>query len=134
MALPGLQGAFEVEEANRKGLERRNAEKEAQNQADHRACQSRAMKDTVLKVFDRPFSAYKRKDEPVVLASALGLDTTGTIPVLKKRTKVFLNSHKNELIQNPQFMDLFPARRQHTFDGEIFNRDLSGGAGPSGLI
>lgn len=50
----GFTNTFEAEEANRKELERRNAKKEAQKQVDHRACQSQIIKDTVLKVFDRP--------------------------------------------------------------------------------
>jgi len=134
VALPKLQDTFEAEEANWKELERCNAEKEAQKQADNHARQSRIIKDTILQVFDRQFSAYKRKDELIVLADALELDTTGTIPILKERIKVFLDSHKNELIQNPRFMGLFQVRRYHVFDGGICDRDLSGGAGPSGLM
>jgi len=84
------------------------------------------MKDTVLKGFDCPFSAHKLKDELIVLAGALELDTTGTVPVLKERIKVFLDSHKNELLQNPRFMGLFQAKRRHGFDREICDRGLSG--------
>jgi len=135
VALPVLQDTFEATEGpNWKELERRNTEKEAQKQAGNHAHQSRIIKNTVLQVFDRQFSAYKLKGELIVLAGALELDTTGTIPILKERIKFFLDSHKNELIQNPRFMGLFHARRQHTFDGEIWDRDLSGGAGPSGLM
>ena len=133
VALPELKDAFEAEEASRKEQERCNAEKEAQKQADHHARQSQIIKDTVLKVFDRPLTTYKRKDELIVLAGALELDTTGIVPALKERIKTYLDSHKNELMQNPRFMGLFQARRQHTFDGENCNGDLSGEAGPSGL-
>ena len=134
VALPELRDTFEAEEANRKELERSNAKKEAQKQADHRARQSQIMKDTVLKVFNCPFSAYKHKDELIVLAGALELDTTGTVSVLKECIKAFLDSHKNELLQNPRFVGLFQARRQHPFDREICNRELSDGAGPSGQM
>jgi len=50
-----------------------------------------------------PYSAYKLKDKLIVLAGALELDTTGTIPVIKERIKEYLDLHKNELVQNPRF-------------------------------
>ena len=134
VALPELQDMFEAEEIARKEKERCDAEKEAQKQADDYARQSQIIKDTVLKVFDRPFSVHKRKDELIVLAGALELDKTGTIPALKERIKTYLNSHKDELMQNPRFMGLFQSRRQHAFDGESHDRELGGGAGPSGLM
>jgi len=67
VALPELQDI--AEEANRKKLERCNVEEEAQKQADRHACQ-----DRVLKGFDHRFSAYKRKDEFIILAGALELE------------------------------------------------------------
>ncbi len=136
VASPELQDTFGAEEAYRKELERCHAEMEAPKQADNHAHQSRVIKDTVLQVFDRQFSAYKRKDELIALAGALELDTTGTIPTLKERIKVFLDSHKDELIQNPRFMGLFRARARGywVFEGEICDEDLIGGAGPSGLM
>lgn len=133
MALPVLQDTFGATAGtNWDELERRNTKNESQKQVDNHAYQSRIIKNTDLQVFDRQFSAYKRKDELIVLAGALALDTTGTIPILKERIKLFLDSHKNELMQNPRFMGLFHARRQHAF--EICDRELSGGAGPSGLM
>ena len=134
VALPELQNVFEAEEANRKEQERCNAEKEAQKQAEHLARQSQIMKDTVLKIFDHPLSTYKRKDELIVLAGALELDTTGTILALKERIKAYVDSHKNSLMQNPRFMGLFQARRQHAFDRENWDGNLSGEAGPSRLM
>ena len=125
----------------REEQQRCNAEKEAQKQAENRARESQIIKDTVLKVFDRPYSAYKRKDEFIVLAGALEIDKTGTIPALKECIGEYLNSHKNELIQNPRFMGLFQARRQRADIGENWDTSSSqitqgpnSGAGPSRLM
>ena len=113
VALLELKDTFEAEEANRKEQEWCNAEKEAQKQADYLARQSQITKETVLKNFNCPYSACKLKDKLIVLASALELDTTGTILVLKECIKEYLDLHKNELVQNPWFMHLFKARWQH---------------------
>jgi len=93
------------------------------------------------KILDCPYSAYKLKDdsELIVLAGALELDTTGTILVLKECIKEYLDLHKNELVQNPQFMHLFKARRQHTDlpvddGGNYYSQNLSSGVGPSRLM
>ena len=121
---------------NWKEQEQCNTEKEAQKQADHRARQFQIIKDTVLKVFNRPFSIYKCKDELIVLAGTLELDTTGTVLALKERIKTYLNLHKDELMQNPWFMGLLHARQQHTFDWESCDGEDGGGAlaGPSRLV
>ena len=63
----------------------------------------------VLKVFDCLLTTYKRKDELIVLAGALELDTTGIVPALKEHIKTYLDSHKNKLMQNTWFMGLFQA-------------------------
>lgn len=136
VALPELQDSFEAEETNRKEQEWCNTEKEARKQASQNARQSQIIKDTVLKVFDRPFSVYRRKDELIVLAGALELDTIGTIPALKQCIKSYLNSHKDELMQVPRFIGLFQARQQQrAFDGgncdRVLGDDSEALAGPS---
>ena len=54
-----------------------------------------------------------------MLAGALGLDTTGTIPDLKNPIKAHLDPYKDKLMQAPWFKGLFQGRRQHTSNGEI---------------
>ena len=63
----------------------------------------------------------------------LNSNTTGTIPVLKERIKVFLSSQQEQADTKPTVHGFVP-RRQHAFDREICNRDLSGGARPSELM
>ena len=75
---------------------------------------------------------YKHKDELIVLAGAFELDTTGTILALKERIKVYVDSHKNDLMQYPWFMGLFQARWQHAFDKGNWDGNLSGDAGVAG--
>ena len=83
-----------------------------------------------------PLSTYKHKDEFIVLAGALELDTTGTVLALKDHIKTHLKSHKDGLMQNLRFMGMFQARQQHTLDQGMGDGEHSGhgGAGPSGLM
>ena len=69
-------------------------------------------------------------------SAAKALDMTRTILALKECIKVYVDSNKNDLMQNPQFMGLFQARWQHAFDRENWDGNLSGdaGAGPSRLV
>ena len=53
---------------------------------------------------------------------------TGTILALKEHIKGYVDSHKNSLIQNPWFIGLSQARRQHAFHRENWDGNLSGEA------
>ena len=102
--------------------------KEAQKRADHRARQSRTIQDPNTDLFFRsPFSTFKRKDELIVLAGRLELDTTGTVPILKQRIKAHLRSHEDELMQNPRFRALFTAEQQDAFEIRKFLREHNRG-------
>jgi hypothetical protein len=71
----------------------------------------RIHEDTSSKVFTGSLSSYKRKDDLIVLAGALGLSTTGTIPELMAKIKAHIEDHP-ELTQNPRFSGLFQRGRR----------------------
>ncbi|EGO19041.1 hypothetical protein SERLADRAFT_411938 [Serpula lacrymans var. lacrymans S7.9] len=93
---PELKAVFEQQEIERKEKARIDTEKEAK---------------TVMKVFDRFFASYKRKEDLIVIAGALRLPIDGTVKALIERIKSHLQGHK-ELANNPRFAGLFGRRVQ----------------------
>ncbi|KAG6876505.1 hypothetical protein C0992_012680 [Termitomyces sp. T32_za158] len=74
---PELKEAFEKEEVERQKREQINAEREAQKARDAAERSARINEDSVLKTFDYPLSHYKKKDDLIMIASALRLPTEG---------------------------------------------------------
>ena len=67
-------------------------------------------------VVSEPLSSYKRKDDVIILAGALGLKTTGTVPELTANIKDYLTSH-TEIQDEPRFAGLFLHKRHHMDNG-----------------
>jgi hypothetical protein len=62
-----------------------------------------------------PLSSYKRKDDLVILAGALSLNTMGTVSKLSSLIKSHLSD--NTAIQlDPRFAGLFLQNKQHCVD------------------
>ncbi|EGO20109.1 hypothetical protein SERLADRAFT_373548 [Serpula lacrymans var. lacrymans S7.9] len=108
---PELKAVFEQQEIERKEKARIDTEKEASKQQEDTARNTRITIETVMKVFDRSFASYKRKEDLIVIAGALGLPIDGTVKALIERIKSHLQGHK-ELADNPQFAGLFGRRIQ----------------------
>ena len=85
------------------------------------------------KVFAIPLTSYNHKDDLLDIVTALGLECTGTIAMLKECIQVYLASHP-DIVLNPRFSGLMKARKlrkcAHT-DVDVPSQDQ---AGPSGSI
>ncbi|EGN98067.1 hypothetical protein SERLA73DRAFT_123464 [Serpula lacrymans var. lacrymans S7.3] len=108
---PELKAVFEQQETERKEKARIDTEKEASKQQEDTARNTQITIETVMKVFDRSFASYKRKEDLIVIAGALGLPIDGTVKALIERIKSHLQGHK-ELANNPRFAGLFGRRVQ----------------------
>ena len=108
---PDMQEAFEKEMA-----EKEAAEKEAEAKAAEKAAQeairlSRIQEDTASRQFTNALSAYKKKDDLITLAGALGLPTSGTVTHLHAQIKAHLEQHQ-DLKSNSRFTGLFKTRNR----------------------
>ncbi|EGO22368.1 hypothetical protein SERLADRAFT_409890 [Serpula lacrymans var. lacrymans S7.9] len=106
-----LKAVFKQQEIERKEKARIDTEKEASKQQEDTAHNTRITIETVMKVFDKSLASYKRKEDLIVIAGALGLPIDGTVKALIERIKSHLQGHK-ELADNPQFSGLFGHRVQ----------------------
>ena len=85
------------------------------------------------KVFANPLTSYNHKDDLLDIVTALGIECTGTIAMLKVRIQVYLASHP-DIISNPHFSGLMKACKLHKCmhtDVDVPSQDQ---AGPSGSI
>jgi hypothetical protein len=112
---PELKEAFEAEKAEKAAQAKEAAEKEAEKAVQEAARVSRIQEETVSKNFTGGLSSFKKKDDLIILAGALGLETDGTIPILTARIRTHLDEHP-ELAQSQRFAGLF-VRQRHAARG-----------------
>jgi DDE superfamily endonuclease len=108
---PELKAVFKAEMAEKEAQGRQAAEKEAQKVVEDAARAEQINEDTASKIFTGSLSSYKRKDDLIVLAGALGLSTGGTVVELTSRIKSHVEDHP-ELAQNTRFAGLFQRGRR----------------------
>ena len=110
---PDMVDEFEKEMAEKEAAEKEAAEKEAEKAAQEAARTSRIQADTVSRQFTGSLSSYKKKKEDlIILASALALPTSGTVPQLYAAIKSHLDTHP-ELATNGRFAGLFNSRHRN---------------------
>ncbi|KAJ8509345.1 hypothetical protein ONZ45_g8476 [Pleurotus djamor] len=114
LTLPENKAAFEAQLAERAHQEAVAAQKEADKAAEEAARQERISIDATSKVFLKPLTSYRKKEDLLVLATALGLSTDGTIPELSNRIKDHLEANSAQLKDNDRFAGLFTAGRRRT--------------------
>ena len=61
-------------------------------------------------------SSYKRKDDLIILAGALGLETVGTVSKLARLIKSHLSDHP-DIQLDPRFAGLFRNKRRRVDNG-----------------
>ncbi|KIJ90309.1 hypothetical protein K443DRAFT_79390, partial [Laccaria amethystina LaAM-08-1] len=71
LTLPEMKAAFDTQEVVRLEKEKTDREKEAQKTSEALERNAQITQDIVLKIFDKPLTSYKRKDELVTIAGAL---------------------------------------------------------------
>ncbi|KAF8835973.1 hypothetical protein BDN67DRAFT_1005629 [Paxillus ammoniavirescens] len=81
---------FEKAEVERHEKEKAEAEKQAKRKADGEVRVAQIERDIRDKVFDAPLSSFRRKDEYITLAGALGISQDGTVEELKTRIKNYV--------------------------------------------
>ena len=111
LTLPEMKAAFDAQEVVRLEKEKADQEKEAQKASDVLARTAQITQDIVLKIFDKPLTSYKRKDELVTIAGALKILATGTNPELFSRIKDHLTANPH-LEKIDRFAGLFNVGRR----------------------
>ena len=101
-----MKAAFDAQEVVHLEKEKADQEKEAQKALDVLAQTAQITQDIVSKIFDKPLTSYKRKDELVTIAGALKILATGTNPERFSRIKDHLtvNPHLEKI---DRFVGLF---------------------------
>ncbi|KIJ13527.1 hypothetical protein PAXINDRAFT_100625 [Paxillus involutus ATCC 200175] len=99
------------DEVEHREKEKAEAEKQAKRKADGEVRVAQIERDIRDKVFDAPLSSFRRKDEYITLAGALGISQDGTVEELKTRIKNYIAdpTHAADIAQNPRFSGLFLA-------------------------
>jgi hypothetical protein len=111
LTLPEMKAAFDTQEVVRLEKEKTDREKEAQKTSEALERNAQITQDIVLKIFDKPLTSYKRKDELVTIAGALKILATGTNPELFSRIKDHLTTNP-QLKQTDRFAGLFNVGRR----------------------
>lgn len=106
-----MRAAFDAEDKERQEKERVEREKEVQKAADALSRSAQVAQDIVSKVFDKPLTTYKKRDDVDALAGALSISNTGTIPEVTTRIKDHLASHP-ELKTSDRFAGLYQEGRR----------------------
>ncbi len=83
------------------------------------------------KVFANLLSSYNHKDNIIDIVAALGLDCTGTIPMLTEHILTYLVTHP-DVTCKPQFSGLMKARKMHKCTCTEVEAPSQDQAGPSG--
>jgi len=111
---PDMKDAFESERREKEEKAFREAEAAAKKKAENEARTSRIDHDVVLRTFESPLSAYKRKDDFVTIARALqiAVESKDTITTLTKKIKARMDENP-AIAENSRFSALFgePSRR-----------------------
>ena len=109
VTLPELKEDFEKAEEERREKEKAEGEKLAKKKADGEVRLSQIEQDIRSKMFDS-LSTFRRKDDYITLAGALGISREGTVEELKTRIKDYLADPSHaDIAQNPRFAALFQA-------------------------
>ena len=110
---PDLKNASGAQPKEREEKAARETENTANKRAEHEARTSRTDHVTVLKTFESPLSAYKRKDDLVTIARTLqiAVEPKDTIATLLKNIKAQMVENP-ALAQNPRFSALFGEARR----------------------
>jgi hypothetical protein len=107
VTMPELLEDYEKSELKRQEKEKLEAEKQAKKNADEDARQLQIERDIRGKTFDA-LSTFRRKDDYITLAGALGISRDGTVEELKTRIKGYLADPSHvDIAQNPRFSALF---------------------------
>ena len=120
-----MQESFEKEKAEKEKAEQEAAAKEAEKEKEEAARAVRIREDTTSRQFTLSLSSYKKKEDLIILAGALGLPTVGTNPQLYMRIKSHLDGHR-DLASNPRFAGLFNLRGRNV--GPLSVQSEDGGA------
>ena len=114
VAHPDMKDAFESERKEKEEKASREAEATAKKKAENEARTSRIDHDVVLRTFESPLSAYKRKDDFVTIARAfqIAVESKDTIATLTKKIRARMDENP-AIAENPRFSALFgePSRR-----------------------
>jgi hypothetical protein len=118
---PELKELFKAEKAEKAQQEKVAAAKEAKKVVQEAAQVSRIQEETVWKNFTSRLSSHKKKNNLIILAGALSLETDGTAPILTMWIRTHLNKHP-ELPQSQQFARLFGQRCYMAQGGESVDK------------
>ena len=107
VTMPELQEDFEKAQLERQEKDKLEAEKQAKKKADEDVRQSQIEQDIRGKTFDA-LSTFRRKDDYITLAGALGISREGTVEELKTRIKHYIADPSHaDIALNPRFSALF---------------------------
>ncbi|KAI0276873.1 hypothetical protein BC826DRAFT_1114014 [Russula brevipes] len=114
---PALREQWAATQEEKARKEREAAQKEAQKTVDEATRKLQIQEAIKTRIFTDSLSSYKLKDDLIILAGALGLNTTGTVNDLNTQIRSHLSAHP-ELQRDARFSGLFSSNRRRRVDNE----------------